>query len=100
VKAGYAEDYKATSTVSQTSHPLESKELGREIRRALDSLPEQCGLVFRMNRFEEKKYSEIAAELNISVKTVETHMGKALKILRTKLSEYMHLLLCLLMMIR
>jgi RNA polymerase sigma-70 factor (ECF subfamily) len=101
VKAGYAADYKASNvSPSNTSYSIETKELGQEIRNALDSLPEQCGIVFRMNRFEEKKYAEIAAELNISIKTVETHMGKALKILRGKLGEYLHLLFFLLMIKR
>jgi len=39
-------------------------------------MPERCSLVFRMNRFEGKKYREIAEILSISVKTVEADMGK------------------------
>jgi len=101
VKAGYAADYKASNISPSTSSiSIENKELGKEIMNALDSLPEQCGIVFRMNRFEDKKYAEIATELNISIKTVETHMGKALKILRGKLGEYLHLILCLLTILK
>ena len=48
-----------------------------------------------MSRFEELKYAEIAAELNISVKTIENHMGKALKIMREQLKEYLPLLIVL-----
>jgi RNA polymerase sigma-70 factor (family 1) len=96
VKAAYAEDFRSVNrTAAVPAETLENKELGRQISEALESLPEQCGLVFRMNRFEHLKYSEIASRLNISVKTVESHMGKALKILRTKLSDYVHLLLWL-----
>jgi RNA polymerase sigma-70 factor (ECF subfamily) len=56
-------------------------------------LPEQCRLVFQLSRFEELKYSEIAEHLNISIKTVENHMGKALKIMRTQLKDYLPLFL-------
>jgi RNA polymerase sigma-70 factor (ECF subfamily) len=42
---------------------------------------------------ENKKYQEIADELNLSVKTVEAQMSKALKIMREKLSEYISLLI-------
>lgn len=52
---------------------------------AIESLPDQCQRVFNMNKFEGKKYREIAEELSISIKTVENHMGKALKILREHL---------------
>jgi len=45
-----------------------------------------CKEVFHKSRFEGKKYAEIALELNISIKTVEAHMGKALRVLRALLS--------------
>ena len=67
------------------------KELQQHIQNALDELPEQCGIIFRLSRFEELKYQEIAARLGLSVKTVEAQMGKALRILRVKLSEYLPL---------
>ncbi|NJN41252.1 MAG: RNA polymerase sigma-70 factor [Flammeovirgaceae bacterium] len=68
-------------------------ELELEIARALQTLPEQCRLIFKLSRFEELKYSEIAEQLNISVKTVENQMGKALRIMREQLKEYLPLLL-------
>jgi len=59
-------------------------------------LPSQCRKVFLMNRFENKKYQEIADELHISPKTVEVHISKALKILRQKLKgEWLGVLLLL-----
>lgn len=61
------------------------------ITDALESLPPQCKLVFFKSRFNKMKYAEIAREMNISVKTVEAQVGKALKILREKLSEVMML---------
>jgi RNA polymerase sigma-70 factor, ECF subfamily len=56
-------------------------------------LPEQCRLVFKLSRFEELKYNEIAEHLQISVKTVENHMGKALKIMREQLKDYLPLII-------
>jgi RNA polymerase sigma-70 factor (ECF subfamily) len=72
------------------------KELENKFREALDELPEQCRTVFQLSRFEDMKYKEIADTLDISVKTVENHMGKALKLLRTKLVDFLPLLLILL----
>ncbi len=65
------------------------KELEGRIQAALNDLPEQCRTVFQLSKFEELKYREIAERLGISVKTVENQMGKALKILRTKLAEFL-----------
>ena len=75
------------SIPSKTEDLLLNKELVTQLNRALEMLPPQCKLIFYKSRFEEKKYSEIAAELNLSVKTVEAQIGKALKILRQKLFE-------------
>jgi RNA polymerase sigma-70 factor, ECF subfamily len=70
-------------------------ELEGRIYNALNKLPEQCRLVFKLSRFEELKYSEIAEQLNISVKTVENQMGKALRIMREQLKDYLPLLIVL-----
>ena len=64
-------------------------ELESKFKAALNELPEQCRTIFQMSRFEELKYREIADKLDISVKTVENQMGKALKILRLKLVEFL-----------
>lgn len=69
-----------------------SKELEQKIREALNELPEQCRTVFQLSRFEEMKYREIADQLDISIKTVENQMGKALKQLRLKLVDFLTLL--------
>jgi RNA polymerase sigma-70 factor (ECF subfamily) len=52
-------------------------------------LPEQCRTIFQLSRFDELKYREIADKLGISVKTVENQMGKALKLLRAKLADFL-----------
>lgn len=72
------------------------KDLEKRIEQALLKLPEQCRLIFQMSRFRQLKYREIADVLNISVKTVENQMGKALKIMRTNLSDYLGILLIVL----
>jgi RNA polymerase sigma-70 factor (ECF subfamily) len=64
-------------------------ELQRHLAAAMNTLPEQCRTIFQMSRFEEKKYKEIAEELNISPKTVENQLAKALKILRAKLIDFL-----------
>ena len=61
---------------------LEYKELEQQIREVLYRLPERRQKIFQMNRVEGKKYNEIAQELNISVKTVEAEISKALRELR------------------
>ena len=77
------------------SQAVATSELEVRIQEAMEALPEQCRLVFKLSRFEELKYSEIAEQLNISIKTVENHMGKALKIMREKLRDYLPLLIVL-----
>jgi RNA polymerase sigma-70 factor (ECF subfamily) len=68
-------------------------ELEKKLRKALNELPEQCRIIFQLSRFEELRYREIAEKLGISVKTVENQMGKALKLLRVKLVDFLPLLL-------
>jgi len=73
---------------NEPSETASLNELQGIINQTLDSLPERCGKIFRLNRFEGLKYHEIAAKLSISVKTVEANMGKALKLLRKNLKGY------------
>ena len=68
------------------------RELEGLYQKALSQLPERCREVFVLSRQQNLKYAEIAATLDISVKTVENHMGKALKILHKELKEYLPLL--------
>ena len=79
------------------SAQIESMELEEKIREVIASLPEKCREIFELNRFEGLKYSEIAAQMEISVKTVENQMSKALKILRREIGKYLTLLLWLIL---
>ncbi|MGC1241442.1 MAG: RNA polymerase sigma-70 factor [Chryseosolibacter sp.] len=78
------------------SQAVASHELEYRIQLALEELPEQCRMVFKLSRFEELKYAEIAKQLDISIKTVENHMGKALRIMREQLKDYLPLIIVLL----
>ena len=77
------------SSVESVNQTVIRNELEWKIQEAMKTLPEQCRLVFQLSRFEELKYAEIAEQLQISVKTVENHMGKALKMMREQLKEYL-----------
>lgn len=70
---------------------LEYEELKSKITEAVENLPVHCKRVFSMSRYEGLKNSEIASQLNISEKTVEAHITKALKILRAELQYYLSL---------
>jgi RNA polymerase sigma-70 factor (family 1) len=76
-------------------HQAIKNELEAKIQEAIQALPEQCRLIFRMSRFEGLKYQEIADALQISIKTVENQMGKALKLMRLKLKDYLPIILIL-----
>lgn len=68
---------------------MEADELQAKIDRTIDRLPSRCRVVFILSRFEGMSYAEIAEQLDISVKTVENQISKALKTLRTELSDYL-----------
>ncbi|HVG40537.1 MAG TPA: RNA polymerase sigma-70 factor [Chitinophagaceae bacterium] len=71
------------------------KELETKLAVAMNDLPEQCRTIFQLSRFEELRYREIADKLQISIKTVENQMGKALRLLRERLVDYLPLLILL-----
>jgi len=85
----------ANDSEESVSNILASSELESRIETALTFLPDQCRLIFKLSRFEELKYAEIADQLNLSVKTVENQMGKALRIMREQLKDYLPLLIIL-----
>lgn len=67
-------------------------ELEKKINDTLALLPENVRKTFELNRYEGKTYPEIADVCQISVKTVEAHISRALKLLREELKDYLHLL--------
>jgi len=79
--------------ISFEEDTMAMSELKDKVAAALNELPEKCRLVFEMSRYNNMKYKEIAEELDVSVKTVEAHMTKALKSLRENLEDYHFVLL-------
>lgn len=78
-----------TNHTEDTADQTNLKELESRLAQAMNELPEQCRTIFQMSRFEELKYREIADKLNLSVKTIENQMGKALKLMRLKLADFL-----------
>ncbi|HKM94810.1 MAG TPA: RNA polymerase sigma-70 factor [Prolixibacteraceae bacterium] len=77
---------------------LIESELRTMIDSAISKLPPVCRDIFVLNRFEGIKPSEIAVQKGISVRTVETHIGKALKIMKQELEKYMPLSVAMLIL--
>ena len=72
---------------------LMARELEEHISHSIGKLPAECRRVFELSRIEGLKYREIADTLNISIKTVEAQMSKAIRSLRIELSDYLLFLL-------
>ena len=83
--------YELSDNRSTSQEGMEYQELESFINKVIDSLPDKCRLVFILNRFEQLSYKEVAQRLDISVKTVENQMSKALKILRAEMENYRYL---------
>ncbi|MDA3944278.1 MAG: RNA polymerase sigma-70 factor [Bacteroidetes bacterium] len=76
---------------------LQESDLEKEIKRAVLDLPEKRRMVFEMSRHDGLKNKQIAEKLNISVKTVENQMTKALEQLRKSLKQFLPLVLLFLL---
>ena len=83
-------EYIKHSDCEDVDYPLYAvSELKECLDRALSKLPENVRQSFVMNRFEGKTYSEIAEECGISIKTVEAHISRTLKLLRLELKDFL-----------
>ncbi len=89
VRQEHQNHFKYTNSEAYSDTGNVANELENRIDQAIERLPTQCGKIFKMSRYEELKYQEIADVLDISVKTVENQIGKALKLMRLELSEYL-----------
>lgn len=76
------------STVAE----IENKFLLTFIRELSNELPEKCRMVFVYNKLEDQSLADVAARMNISRKTAEAHLTKALRFIRLKLSNFLNLL--------
>lgn len=66
---------------------IENEELRKRLADAINELPDKCKMVFKLSYMHDMKNKQIAEAINISLRTVEAHMYKALKILRDKLGD-------------
>ncbi len=73
---------------NNTEDYLLYSELSENIENILSKLPDDICQAFKMNRYEGMKYNEIAEKLDVSVRTVEVRIGKALHLLREHLKDY------------
>ena len=89
VRRMYADQQSDNHNHTEANTLLHHNELQMQLSQALDKLPEQCRKVFELSRFEGLKYAEIATHMNIALKTVENQMGKALRILREELNDFL-----------
>ncbi|MFS4466896.1 RNA polymerase sigma-70 factor [Maribacter sp. 2210JD10-5] len=80
-----------SSLQDDASSEVIEKELEKEIQHAISLLPEKCKKVFIKSRIQGLKHKEISDEMDISVKTIENHMNKALKHMRLHLREFIAL---------
>ena len=85
IRARHHDHIGITQAHSEFSDAAIEQDIKQQIYEAIGQLPEQCGRIFKLSRFEGLSYKEIAARLDISPKTVEVQMGKALKRLRISL---------------
>lgn len=96
------EEYQATLRMKLASLELfdqsllSEQDIERIITEVVDSLPEKCREIFIKSKIEGKKQKDIAAELNISLKTVENQMDIAYKKIKSELKDYLPLLIFLL----
>lgn len=81
----HQQELAATIDDRSFSDALEQAESENRIYKAIRELPPQCQKIFTMSRLEERKNQEIAEELGISIRTVETQISNALKALRKTL---------------
>jgi len=91
IRESYTDQVKSNLSglsASDNQNTIEMHEINKAIQITLQQMPERCARVFQMNRFEGKKYREIAEILSVSIKTVEADMGKALQLFRKSLKEF------------
>ena len=74
--------------LEQADDALQQKELEQSAKEAINELPERRRQIFVLSRRHDLTYAEIAEALDISIKTVETQMSRALKFLHERLATF------------
>ncbi|WP_196889081.1 RNA polymerase sigma-70 factor [Aureivirga sp. CE67] len=93
IRSKHLKDIKNNIDTTLYSDELEENELKEKIYLAIRQLPEQRRKIFELSRFENLKYREIAEKMDLSPKTIENQMSKALKFMRANLKDYLRLIL-------
>ncbi len=88
VKIQHVKSVISEAESTEYSDHFQEVNLQKDIEEGIAALPEKRREIFRLSREEGLKYREIADKLNISIKTVEAHMGLAIKTLRYRLKKY------------
>ena len=84
-------DFNQASLDVSVQEVMETSDLEATILAAIKTLPERCQLIFSLSRFEDLSHKEIAEKLDISKKTIENQMTKALKVIRLAVKQYKEL---------
>lgn len=79
---------------------LSQKEMAAQIKDAVDSLPDRCRQVFILAKYDGKSHKEIGQIMDISPKTVENQVARAMKLLRGLLASYYKTMIIFLLLIR
>ncbi len=80
---------------NSTEDTVAFNDLENKLAKEVEKLPEKCQAVFKMSRYEQQSVKDIARKLEISEKTVENHIGKALKVLKSNLKDFVSTILFL-----
>ncbi|WP_340314076.1 RNA polymerase sigma factor [Rhizorhabdus argentea] len=80
-------DLDDTQADSRTETGISARDELRQVQRAIEAMPPQCRRVFILRRVHERSIAEIAAEMELSVSTVEKHLGKAVQLLSRAIAE-------------
>ena len=67
---------------------VDNKQLLEMVKKLTSELPEKCRLIFIYNKIDDQTLPEVAQKLNISLKTAEAHLTKALRLIRTKMGNH------------
>ncbi|WP_196895905.1 RNA polymerase sigma-70 factor [Aureivirga marina] len=95
IQSKHIKEIKLNSDTISFEDVMENIELQKKIYDTIQQLPSQRRKIFELSRFENLKYREIAEKLELSPKTIENQMGKALKFIRENLKDYLKILVLL-----
>ena len=87
--------YQQSASEPSADQLLAAQDLQQTIDGAIEKLPEKCRVVFALSRFENLSHKEIAKQLDISTKTIENQITKALRIIRQAVDQRSDLLLAI-----